>query len=112
MDLGWLARVLSIFRPETFEGPRRSSYLVDAVIKRLVAAVVDLPVEVLLPEGESSLKLCWSGGSTVVGVDAVGGPPHGDFTDEGGVERTARRRPYGLGAVAEGVVSNVVGEVG
>ena len=48
----------------------------------------------------------------VVGVDAVGGPPHGDFTDEGGAQRSARRRPCRLGCVVEGVVADVMGEVG
>ena len=37
-----------------------------------------------------------SGWSAVLGVDAVGGPPHGDFTDEGGARVAARRRPYRL----------------
>jgi hypothetical protein len=54
VDLGWLGRVLSIFRPQTFEGFRCSSFFVDAVIKR-PAAVLDSPVEVPLPEGERSL---------------------------------------------------------
>jgi hypothetical protein len=47
-------RVVSIFRPETFEGPRCSSFLVDAAINRLVA-VLDSPVEVPLPERGRSL---------------------------------------------------------
>ena len=48
----------------------------------------------------------------VVGVDAVGGPPDGDVTDEGGAQRSARRCPCGLGGVVEGVVADVMGEVG
>jgi len=52
----------------------------DAVSNRFVAVVLDLPVEILLPEGGSSPQLFWSGWSAVVRVDAVGGPPHGDFT--------------------------------
>jgi hypothetical protein len=56
--------------------------------------------------------LCRSGGSAVVGVDAVGGPTDGDFTDECDVRVSARRRPNGLDAVVAGVVSNVLGEVG
>jgi hypothetical protein len=42
VDLGWLGRVVSILRPETFEGLGRSSFFVDAVIKRLVG-VLDSP---------------------------------------------------------------------
>jgi hypothetical protein len=45
----------------------------------------------------------------VMGVDAVGGPPHGDFTDEGGAQFSARRCPCGLGGVVEGVVADVMG---
>ena len=54
VDLGWLGRVVWIFRPETFEGPGRGSFLVDAVIKRLVA-VLDSPLEVPLPQRGKSL---------------------------------------------------------
>jgi hypothetical protein len=56
--------------------------------------------------------LCCSGWSSVVGVDAVGGPPDGDFTDEPDVQVSTRRRPNRLDAVGAGVVSNVLGEVG
>ena len=48
----------------------------------------------------------------VVGVDAVGGPPHGDVADEGGAQFSARRCPCGLGCVVEGVVADVMGELG
>ena len=47
-----------------------------------------------------------------MGVDAVGGPPDGDFTDEPDVQVSARRRPNRLDAVMAGVVLNVLGEVG
>ncbi len=111
VDLVRRGRVPSVFRPETFGGPSCRSRLLNAVIERSVAEVVDLSVEVLLPEGLGHPWLCWSGGSAVLGVDAVGGPPEGDFTDERGGQRSARRRPCGLGAVAENVVSDVVGKV-
>jgi hypothetical protein len=88
-----------------------SSVFVDAVIKCLVG-VLDSPVEVPLPEGGRIVWLCWSGGSVVVGVDAVGGPPDGDFTDEFDVWVAARWRPNWLDAVVAGVVLNVLGEVG
>jgi hypothetical protein len=57
----------------------------------VVAAVGNTSVEVVLPEGGSRLQLCCSGGSVVLLVDPVGGPPYVDFTDEGGLE--AARRP-------------------
>ena len=79
---------------------------------RVGAGLGDALVEALSPFDRRGLKLCGSGGSMVVGVDAVGGPPHRDFTDEGGAQRSARRCPCGLGAVVEGVVSDVMGEVG
>jgi hypothetical protein len=46
--------VVSLIRPETFDGLRRGSCFLDVVINRLVAVVLDLPVEILLPEGGSS----------------------------------------------------------
>ena len=79
---------------------------------RVGAGLGDALVEALSPFDRRSLKLCWSGGSMVVGVDAVGGPPHRDVTDEGGAQRSARRRPCRLGGVVEGVVADVMGEVG
>jgi hypothetical protein len=78
----------------------------------VVAAVGDTAVEVVLPDGGSCLQLCCSGWSWVVGVDAVGGPPHHDFTDDGEVRMAARRRPHRLGFLLAGVTSNLVGEVG
>ena len=79
---------------------------------RVGAGLGDALLEALSPFDRRRLQLCGSGGSMVVGVDAVGGPPHGDVTDEGGAQLSARRRPCGLGAVVEGVVSDVLGEVG
>ena len=72
----------------------------------------DALVEVLSPFDRSSLELCGSGGSLVVGVDAVGGPPHRDLTDEGGAQFSAGRCPCRLDGVVEGVVADVVGEFG
>jgi hypothetical protein len=78
----------------------------------VVAAAGETSVEVVLPEGGCCLQLCRSGGSWVVGVDAVGGPPHSDFTDDGEVRSAARRRPHRPGRVLAGVTSDLVGEVG
>jgi hypothetical protein len=79
---------------------------------RVGAGLGDALLEAVSPSDRSGLKLVWSGGSVVVGVDAVGCPPHGDFTDEGGAQRSARRRPCWLGAVSKGVVADVMGEGG
>ena len=44
-----------------------------------------MPVEALFPQGRERLELAsFSGWSRVLGIDAVGGPPHCDFADEGG----------------------------
>jgi hypothetical protein len=81
----------------------------------LIAVVADAgetSVEVALPEGGSCLQLSCSGWSSVAGVDAVGSPPHGDFTNDGRVRAAARRRPYRLRIVLAGVASDPTGEVG
>jgi hypothetical protein len=44
-------------------------------------------------------------------VDAVGGPPHGDYTDDGEVRAAARRRPIRQRVVLTGLISNVIGKV-
>ena len=77
-----------------------------------VAAPGETAVEVVLPEGGNSLQLSCSGWSWVPGVDAVGGSPHGYFTDDAGAWLAAGRRPNGLRAVLAGLISNAVGEVG
>jgi hypothetical protein len=78
----------------------------------VVAAAGEASVEVVLPEGRSCLQLCCSGWSWVAGAGAVGGSPHGDFTDDGEVRAPARRRPHGLGFVLADVTSDLVGEHG
>jgi hypothetical protein len=78
----------------------------------VVAAVGDTSVEVVLPEGGSRWQLCCSGGSVVLRVDPVGGPPDVDFTDEGDARPTARRSPHRLWAVLAGVTSNLIGAFG
>jgi hypothetical protein len=54
--------------------------------------------------------LSCSGWSVVLGVDADGGAPDLDFTDEGGGRVAARRCPYGRFAVLAGAVSNLICE--
>jgi len=78
----------------------------------VVAAAGEGSVELVLPEGGSGLQLSCSGWSWVVGVDAVGGPPHRDFTDDCEVRAAARRCPHRLGFVLAGVISDPIGEVG
>ena len=43
--------------------------------------------------GRERFELASSGWSRVLGVDAVGGPPHGDFADEGGARVASRCSP-------------------
>jgi hypothetical protein len=65
-----------------------------------------------LPEDGTCLLLCCSGWSSVAAVDAVGGPPYGDFTNNGCVRAAARRRPYRLRIVLAGVASDPICEAG
>jgi hypothetical protein len=44
-------------------------------------------------------------------VDAVGGAPDLDFTEEGGGRVAARRCPYGLFAAMAGAASNLICEI-
>jgi hypothetical protein len=72
-----------------------------------------VPVEVLFPEGRERFELASSSGwSRVLGIDAVGGPPHCDFADEGGARTTFRWRPDWRAVTLAGVVLDLVGEVG
>ena len=98
-----------IFGPAVFS---RGLVGLDIPPAAIVAAVGNTSVEVLLPEGSSGLQLACSGRSSVPGIDPVGGPPYGDFTDNGDVRPTARRSPHRWRAVPVGVSSNLIGEVG
>jgi hypothetical protein len=84
----------------------------DVKTTAVVAAAGETSVEVVLPEGRGCGQLWSSGWSSVAGVDAVGGPPHGDFSNDGEVRVAAGRRPHRLGIVLAGVTSNLVGDVG
>jgi hypothetical protein len=96
----------------TLQGSGCSSPPRAILTGRVGAGLGDALVEAVPPFDRLSLHLSWSGGSMVVRVDAVGGPPHGDFTDEGGAQRSARRCPWGLVCVVDGVVSDVLGQFG
>jgi hypothetical protein len=106
---GWLGPALLIFGPAVFS---RGLVGLDIRPAAIVAAVGNTSVEVLLPEGGSGLQLACSGGSSVPGIDPVGGPPYGDFTDNGDVRPTPRRSPHRWRAVPLGVFSSLIGEVG
>ncbi len=67
--------------------------------------------------GRGCLELASSSSSSsrwsrVLGIDAVGSPPHCDFADEGGARVTPRCSPDRRAVALAGVVSNLVGEVG
>ena len=64
-----------------------------------------------MPKGGHGLQLSYSGWSTVLGVDADGGTPDGDFAKEGSGRVAAQRCPYGLFAAMAGAVSNLICEV-
>jgi hypothetical protein len=76
-----------------------------------VGGTRDVPVEALFPEGREGFELGSSGWSRVLGIDAMGGAPHCDFADEGGVWVASRCSPGWLGIPSAGVISNLGGEV-
>jgi hypothetical protein len=71
-----------------------------------------MPVEALFPQDRGCLELGFSGWSRVLGIDAVGGPPHFDLTNEGAARVTSRRCPDRLGVTLANVILDLVGEVG
>jgi hypothetical protein len=77
--------------------------LVGPRICWLVGGTRDIPVEALFPEGREGFELGSSGWSRVLGIDAVGGPPHCDFADEGTVV-SSRCSPDCLGVALAGVI--------
>ena len=74
----------------------------------------DIPVEALFPQRWERFELASSssGWPRVLGIDAIGGPPHGDFADEGGARVTVRWRPDWRAVTLAGVIVDLVGEVG
>ena len=71
-----------------------------------------MPVEALFPEGGERFELGSSGWSWVLGIDAVGGPPHCNVADEGGARVTSRWCPDWHCVTLANVVLDPVGEVG
>jgi hypothetical protein len=58
-----------------------------------VGGTRDSPVQVLFPQGWERFESGSSGWPWVLGVDAVGGPPHGYVADECGARVAARWSP-------------------
>jgi hypothetical protein len=50
----------------------------------------DIPVEALFPQDRERFELGSSGWSRVLGIDAIGSPPHCDFADQGDARVTSR----------------------
>jgi hypothetical protein len=72
----------------------------------------DMPVEALFPQGGGCLELAsTSGWSRVLGIDAVGAPPHCDFADEG-AGLSPRCSPDSRVVTLAGVFLDLAGEVG
>ena len=112
VDPWLLGLVVLVVAMATFEHCRCSAPLAGIQTGRVGIGLGDALVEALSPFDRSGLELSGSGGSMVVSIYPVGGPPHGDFTDEGGAQRSTFRCPYGSSAVAKGVVADVMGEGG
>ena len=78
-----------------------------------VGGTREIPVEALLPQGRESFEVAFSSGwSGVLGIDAVGGPPHRDFANEGGARVASGCSPDWLGVTLAGVILDMFGEVG
>ena len=59
-----------------------------------VGGARDIPVQALFPQGRERFELASSSGwSRVLGIDFVGGPPYGDFANQGGGRMTSRCSP-------------------
>ena len=71
-----------------------------------------MPVEALFPQGRKHFELSSSGWSWILGIDAVGGPPHCNVADEGGARVASRCSPYWGAANLVGMILDLVGEVG
>ena len=84
----------------------------DIRVGRVVASVGDPSLEMSLPFGRRDLQLFRSCSASVVGIDAGGGSPDGDFTKECGGRVAARWCPDGLFAAVAGAVSDLICKAG
>ena len=75
-----------------------------------VGGTRDISVEALFPQGRERFELGSSGWSRVLGIDAVGGPPHRDFADKRGAQVASRCSPDWRAVTLAGVILNLVAE--
>jgi hypothetical protein len=76
-----------------------------------VGGARDISVEALFPEGRECFELGSSGWSLVLGIDAVGGPPHCNFANEGAAQVACQWSPDWRAVTLAGVILDLVGEV-
>jgi len=99
---------MSIFSLVILRGPTKLGF--PHICAKAAATQGNVLVEVLLPKCGRGLRLSCSGRSAVLGIDADGGSPDGDFPKEGGI-RVAARCPLGLFAAMAGGVSDLTCKV-
>jgi hypothetical protein len=108
---GWPGPVLSSFVKANLESG--TNFLrPDIRVGRVVASVGDPSLEMSLPFGRRDLQLFPSCSASVVGIDADGGSPDGDFTKECGGRVAAQWCPDGLFAAVAGAVSDLICKAG
>jgi hypothetical protein len=108
---GWPGPVLSSFVKANLESG--TNFLrPDIRVGRVVASVGDPSLKMSLPFGRRDLQLFPSCSASVVGIDADGGSPDGDFTKECGGRVAARWCPDGLFAAVAGAVSDLICKAG
>jgi len=106
---GWPGPVLSSFVKANLESG--TNFLPEIRVGRVVASVGP-SFETSLPFSQRDLQLFRSGSAAVLGVDADGGSPDGDFTTECGGRVAARWCPDGLFAAVAGAVSDLICKAG
>jgi hypothetical protein len=84
----------------------------DIRVGRVVASVGDPSLKMSLPFGRRELQLFPSCSASVLGIDADGGSPDGDFTKECGGREAARWCPDGLFVAVAGAVSDLIRKAG
>jgi hypothetical protein len=70
-----------------------------------------MPVEALFPQRRQRFEWGSSGWSRVLGIDAVGGPPHCDFTNEAAARVASQWCPDWLAVTLADMNLDRVGEV-
>ena len=108
---GLLVPALAAVVPATKRGVRCLTLVGPRICCR-VGGTGDLPVEALFPRSQERFELASSGRPRVLRIDAVGRPPHGDFADKCRARVTSWCSPDWHGVTSEGVIFDLVGEVG